>query len=57
MSKQNFWEMGGYAFYVWSAYGFGLLVLLWNLLTPRLRRTAILRELLEDEAGSDEGDR
>lgn len=48
MSAHGFWSMGGYARYVWSAYGAGLLVLLWNLLTPLLRRRSVLRELTED---------
>lgn len=51
MSTHDFWDMGGYARYVWSAYGAGLLVLLWNLLTPPLRRRSVLRELIEDVDG------
>lgn len=53
MSPPDFWNMGGYARYVWSAYGAGLLVLLWNLLTPSLRRRSVLRELAEDEDGDE----
>ena len=48
MSKHDFWSMGGYAAYVWSAYGAGLLVFVWNLLSPRLRRNSVMRELTED---------
>ncbi|MCK5555800.1 MAG: heme exporter protein CcmD [Alphaproteobacteria bacterium] len=29
----SFWEMGGYAIYVWPAYGVTLLVLALNILT------------------------
>lgn len=48
MNTHDFWAMGGFAFYVWSAYGLAALVLGWNLLSPRLRRANILRELTED---------
>ncbi len=36
----EFFAMGGYAFYVWSAYGLTVLVLLLNVVIPgwRLRR-------------------
>jgi heme exporter protein CcmD len=30
MDLQSFFNMGGYAEYVWSAYGLTALVLLWN---------------------------
>jgi heme exporter protein CcmD len=30
MDLQKFFEMGGYAGYVWSAYGLTALVLIWN---------------------------
>lgn len=48
MTHPGFWAMGGYAAYVWPAYGAGLLVFAWNLLAPVLRRRALLRELTED---------
>lgn len=47
-ARSGFWAMGGFAFYVWGAYGAGLLVLLWNILSPGLRRVRLLRELAED---------
>lgn len=53
MSGHDFWSMGGYALYVWSAYGAGLLVLLWNILTPMLRRRSVLRELTEGDDGDE----
>ena len=34
MNWQAFWAMGGYGYYVWSAYGFAALVLAFNLLVP-----------------------
>jgi heme exporter protein CcmD len=54
MDLQKFLEMGGYAEYVWPAYGLTALVLLWNWWAARrseteaqtaaLRRTEIARE-------------
>jgi heme exporter protein D len=41
----EFWQMGGYAFYVWSSFGVALLVFVWNGLAPLMRR----RELLSRE--------
>ena len=39
MSLQEFLHMGGYASYVWSAYGIALVVLVFNVLSPlRLKR-------------------
>ncbi len=29
-------EMGGHGFYVWGAYAFGVIVLVWNLVSPFL---------------------
>ena len=33
----EFFHMGGYAFYVWSAYGVAFIVLLANVIVPLLR--------------------
>ena len=54
MDLQKFLEMGGYAEYVWPAYGLTALVLLWNWWAARRseteaqiaarRRTALARE-------------
>ncbi|MFV1973535.1 MAG: heme exporter protein CcmD [Thiohalobacterales bacterium] len=39
MNLNEFLDMGGYAFYVWTSYGITLLVLLVNVIGPaRLRR-------------------
>lgn len=40
-----FLEMGGYGFYVWSAYGVTMLVLLVNVLLPLWQRKRLLRQL------------
>ncbi len=42
-----------YELYVWSSYGLGAAVLLWNLLLPLWRRRALLRSLNE---ARDEGE-
>jgi heme exporter protein D len=44
-SLQSFFAMGGYAAYVWPAYGVFFLVLLIDWLAPRFRRRRLLREL------------
>jgi heme exporter protein D len=44
-SLQSFLAMGGYAAYVWPAYGVFLLVLLIDWLAPQFRRRRLLREL------------
>ena len=34
MTMQEFFAMGGYAFYVWTSYGLTLVVLLANIIIP-----------------------
>jgi len=41
----TFLEMGGYARYVWTAYGLTLLVLAANLMIPLQRERAVRRRL------------
>jgi heme exporter protein D len=41
----EFLAMGGYASYVWSAYGLALIVLGWNALAPGRRERALERKL------------
>jgi heme exporter protein D len=43
MSVQEFFAMGGYAFYVWTAYGITLIVLAANIVVPVLQRKQFLR--------------
>ncbi len=45
MSWSDFFAMGGYGLYVWSAYGFTALVLALNIIIPLRRRDAVLRTL------------
>jgi len=44
-SLQSFLSMGGYAVYVWPAYGVFFIVLLIDWLAPQFRRRRLLREL------------
>jgi heme exporter protein D len=41
----EFLNMGGYAFYVWSAYGITLVVLLANLILPMWRMQRLRRSV------------
>lgn len=41
----EFLHMGGYALYVWSAWGVTAMVLTWNALAASRRERALLREL------------
>lgn len=45
-----------YAFFIWTSYALTALVVLWNLLAPRLRRNDLQRRLSEgaDDTESDE---
>lgn len=45
MNLEQFFAMGGYAFYVWTSYGITTAVLLWNLLAPIVQRKQLLRQL------------
>ncbi len=40
----EFLHMGGYAFYVWTAYGAAFVVLALNLAAPIVRRRRLVRE-------------
>ena len=44
-SLQSFLAMGGYAVYVWPAYGVFFIVLMIDWLAPQFRRRRVLREL------------
>lgn len=45
MSASEFFNMGGYAFYVWTSYGLALLVLLIVFFRPMLTYRQVMREL------------
>jgi len=46
MTMQEFFAMGGYAFYVWTSYGLTLIVLLANIIIPVVQRRQFLRSLM-----------
>ena len=41
----EFLHMGGYAFYVWTSYALGAVVLVANVVAPMLRRRQLEREI------------
>ncbi len=45
MTLEEFFNMGGYAPYVWSSYAIALVVLLFNLLSPLLHHRKLLAQL------------
>ena len=49
MSIQEFFAMGGYAFYVWTSYGLTLIVLLANIIIPIVQRNLFFRQSLKQK--------
>jgi heme exporter protein D len=47
MSVQEFFAMGGYAFYVWPSYGLTLIVLLANIIIPVVQRKQFFAKALK----------
>jgi heme exporter protein D len=45
MNLNEFFHMGGYAFYVWSSYGIALVVLLVNAILPLRQRKKLLADI------------
>jgi len=45
MNLEAFFHMGGYAYYVWSAYGIALVVLAYNFISPAWQRRRLLRDI------------
>ncbi len=41
----EFFNMGGYAVYVWGSFGISFVVLLFNVIFPIMRRKQLLREV------------
>lgn len=44
-SWSAFWHMGGYAFYVWTAFAVTLAILIINVIVPLVRRKKLLKNL------------
>ena len=47
MNWADFLAMGGYGFYVWSAYAFAALILAVNVVLPLQQKKTVLKILLE----------
>ena len=45
MTLNEFLDMGGYAFYVWTSYGIALAVLLINVILPLRQRKKLLGDI------------
>lgn len=43
----DFLNMGGYAFFVWSAYGISFVVLILNIILPIRREKALIKSLVK----------
>lgn len=48
LTFSQFLAMGGFAFYVWSAYGFAALVVLINVVQPIIHKRKVWRTLRRD---------
>ena len=42
MNMEEFFNMGGYAFYVWTSYGIALFILVANIIAPIRQRKKLL---------------
>ena len=45
MNASEFFNMGGYAVYVWSSYGIAFVLLGWVLISPIFSKKNIIKEL------------
>ena len=45
MNWTEFFDMGGYAFYVWTSWGLTALVLLWQFIQPKRKNAKIKAEI------------
>lgn len=45
MNLTEFFDMGGYAFYVWTSYGIAFVVLVLNIVFPLIRQKRALRAI------------
>jgi len=41
----EFFNMGGYAVYVWSSYGLGLVIMVWSIVQPWRREKQLIKNL------------
>lgn len=45
MNWSEFFNMGGYAFFVWSSYGLTLIVVVANIISPILQRKKVIARI------------
>jgi heme exporter protein D len=53
-SWAEFWEMGGYGFYVWGSFGTTALVVIVEIWQLRAQRRTLLRNLLTETDSEDD---
>lgn len=51
-SWHSFWQMGGYADYVWPAYGIAFLILISHVILLLRKQKKILKKLRKEHASS-----
>jgi len=45
MNWSEFFDMGGYAFFVWTSYGLTLLVIVANIVSPIMQRKKVISRI------------
>ena len=45
MNWSEFFDMGGYAFFVWTSYGLTLIVIVANIISPILQRKKVIARI------------
>ena len=45
MNWSEFFNMGGYAFFVWTSYAITFVVVCWNIIAPMSRRKTIIAQV------------
>jgi heme exporter protein D len=53
-SWAEFWQMGGYGFYVWGSFGITALVVIGEIWQVRAKRRSLLRNLLNETNSQDD---
>lgn len=51
----NFFAMGGYAFYLWLAYGMAVFVFILNIYLPKIKYKKMTRQLREEISNEAKG--
>ncbi|MEE9423951.1 MAG: heme exporter protein CcmD [Methylococcales bacterium] len=48
MTISEFFNMGGYAFYVWTSFGLTFVLLAWQIIQPLLEQKSIRRSIVKN---------